>query len=292
MAFLLVEHLENARHLLLGASERDREQVVRAEAGPAVNLGVEALVGVDVSDVDQLARTGRMAGQAAVGGEADRLTLVHPDGDEAGEFLGFEVQQEDGGSFGLHDAGRFLGDQREQAVEGSLTVDPGADVQQRREAVLLPHKPFQPLGNGQGIGRSRTHQGESYHGKQRRGPEAALLWLDRCLDRVFEEAANRFAQLLGSIEGTGPEFFFELRDSLGAHLRQEVDRVQALADLRYLETVPTPARGSILATCLIGLPLFEQPDPIRVKRSLDFHWSHVLSAERVPHRCESLSAPY
>ncbi len=72
----LVDSLDHADELVVEADQGHGHQAARAVAGLAIDVAVEAHIGVGVGDVDGLPAGGGGAGDAPVGREADGLALV------------------------------------------------------------------------------------------------------------------------------------------------------------------------------------------------------------------------
>ena len=111
------------------------QHAVGAVAGVAVDLLVEARVGVDVGQVDHLAVAEALAGQPGIGGKADAFG-----GDAAGhagiEFLGGGIIEKQRAAVG-EQRGRRRHDLFQQRIEMDFRDDGNADFEQHRLLALL-----------------------------------------------------------------------------------------------------------------------------------------------------------
>src|SRR5262249_15065731 len=122
-AAALVEQLKHADRRPVQAAQRAGEQVARVVAGLAVHLGVEARVGVGVRDVDDGPAAERLAGDAAVGREADlarRAAIgagTQAGGDAAVQLVAGPVVEEYGAPLAVEHAQARLADRGQERAQ-------------------------------------------------------------------------------------------------------------------------------------------------------------------------------
>ncbi len=141
----LVQHLGDAYHLALLVADRNAEDVARVVAGVAVDVLIEARVGIGIGDDLGLAAGEDRAGDTEVAGEADfadRIALDYP----REQLIGLGIVQKQRTAVGVQGLGDHGHQARKQDVEREAVRDAVGYIGKRLAAAQVLDDAMEQLG--------------------------------------------------------------------------------------------------------------------------------------------------